>query len=301
MKIGTVKVAKPDRNFALITPQDDPQTLLLIHMRRGPVSPCSEPVPTPARGDVIRYTTDGHNPGRAALWEYDDLRRHFFTLTNDQVALVKRVLGADEARRWQIWNGTKLLPERMRHPGREYCGAYRLPPGTRGTFNQVLLWARRHLGECGIDGPKLQYWDDMPRYSVRARTGSRWQFMGLPYYTGVQAEAAAAKLCTNRRYDEVCVLSIPRPASAPPLSAAEAAKVLATCGRDSLSDHSFGDTEVTWHDPDLLDLFGQPLSVAEGYFSPDEARVTLDGHTYTGAEARQLRDCGFVLQAALNA
>lgn len=72
----------------------------------------------------------------------------------------------------------------------------------------------------------------------------------------------------------------------------EAKEILNGCVRSELRDHAFGDTEVTWMKDGLV--------LADGYFSGTTQTVSVidwgntekSTHSFTGDEARELRECG---------
>jgi hypothetical protein len=64
----------------------------------------------------------------------------------------------------------------------------------------------------------------------------------------------------------------------------EAKALLGATTRDELHDHAFGDVEVYWT--------SDGEEVANGYFSAGTNEVYVAGAIFTGAEARELRQCG---------
>lgn len=64
----------------------------------------------------------------------------------------------------------------------------------------------------------------------------------------------------------------------------EAKALLATCERDELRDHAFGDMEIVWT--------RDGVSIASGYFGHDAAGVSFDGVAFEDDDARALRHLG---------
>ena len=136
----------------------------------------------------------------------------------------------------------------------------------------------------------------MPRYRVRYLSDGEWKPIGLSWYTRAQAEAFAARLRQTEHYPETAVRVADLWPSAPRLSVAGAATVLAACGRDVLKDDWTGASEVSWIDSQ----WGQPVEVATAYFNGDHPHVAIDNQTYTGEEARRLQFCGRILRVSFN-
>jgi len=84
----------------------------------------------------------------------------------------------------------------------------------------------------------------------------------------------------------------PSPPARGPLSLVDASALLASCERSELRDHAFGDTEVTWTDP-------EGTVVADGYFG-GTASVVVAGTSFDGEDARALRDCGSLAAVGRN-
>ncbi len=64
----------------------------------------------------------------------------------------------------------------------------------------------------------------------------------------------------------------------------EAKALLATCERDELRDHAFGDCEVYW-------MKGE-TEIASGYFGGEDAEVHIGETVFIGVAAGELRTLG---------
>ena len=291
---GTVVHYNQARKFGFIKP-DSGGGKVFFHYSKGSIGLSARklPVPTPRTGDRVRYNFNRPGDSRVNFWIFTDIKERLNTLTPAQQQLVQLVLGEKEAKEWEIWNAEEELPEDLRYEGREWYSAQLTGSGPRGTFYQVLLWARYWLAEHNVPGPALPRWPDMPRYTVRVNTAGRWNVINVPFYTRIEAEVFEQYLLGEGRNSGVRVVDIWP--DAPPLSVDEAAKVLAECHRDVLKDDSIGDSEVSWID----DSWGQRTVVATGRFVRRNSWVLLDGHTYRGNDARRLQFCGPNLRAAM--
>ena len=292
---GNVVFYNPDRNFGFIMP-DGSKGKIFFHYSKGwrGRSVRNVPVPVPQKGDRVVYNVREPGDTRANIWVFADINVRLNTLTPAQLELVRQVLGEEESQEWEVWNASEELAEDRRYEGREWYGAQRSGSGPRGTFYQVLLWARYYMAERGVTDPPLKRWPDMPRYTVRIKAGGQWSVINTPRYTRVQAEVFAQHVRDQDRYADVRVYDLWP--DAPNLSVNEAAKVLAECGRDVLKDGYIGDSEVSWFD----ESWGARTEVATARFSGDNSWVTMAGVTYRGDEARLLQFCGPNLRTALN-
>jgi hypothetical protein len=280
---GTVDFYNPVRRFGFIKP-DTGGNKIFFHYSKGSLglSARNVPVPEPKMNDRIRYIpTEGPRP-RAIRWVFSDIKERLNTLTSGQQQQVRLVLGEEEAEKWEIWDASDELAPDRRYDGREWFGAHRYDSGgPRGTFNQVLLWARYYLADCGIPGPPLQRWADMPRYKVQYKADGQWHLINIPRYTRVQAEALEQHLLAEGRYAGVRVVDLWP--TAPPLTIDEAVKVLAECSREVIGADYLGDLEVSWIDHS----WGRDTVVAHAVYSQGHSWLTLDGQTYFSDEANQ--------------
>jgi cold shock CspA family protein len=304
MPEGKVVFYRNAGQFGFIRPNEG-DGRIYFHYSRGTLggSVRHVPMPVPKVGDRVVYTLGRpREDGRvfANSWTLADIKERLNTLTPEQQRLKQRVLGL-AADQWEIWNATDELGKGAAIAHRELFGSYFTAQQTsgapRGTFNQVLLWARFYMAEHGYEGaPPFSPWPDMPRYRVRYLSDGKWTPTGLAWYTKVQAEAFAARLRQTESRPETSVRVADLWPTAPRLSVAGAATVLAACGRDVLKDDWTGASEVSWID----NQWGQPAEVATAYFGGDNPWVTIDGQTYTGEEARHLQFCGRILRFDFN-
>lgn len=292
---GTVVFYNKGRLFGFIKP-DDSDRKIFFHYSNGSLGRSARHVvvPDPTIGDRVRYNVNRLGETRAIVWSFCDIKERLDTLSPSQRELVRQVLGDKEAKEWEIWDASEELAEDRRYEGREWFGAQLNGSGPRGTFYQVLLWSRYWLAEHDVAGPPLLRWPDMPRYTVRIKAGGQWRVINTPWYTRIQAEVFEQHLLAEGRYDGVRVVDLW--SDSPPLTVDEVAKVLAECRRDVLKDDYAGDSEVSWID----NSWDAHTEVATARFSEANTWLTMNGHTYRGAEARQLQFCGPSVHAVLH-
>jgi cold shock CspA family protein len=276
---GTVAYYNRIRRYGYIRP-DLGGKRIFFHFSQGITLTRHEfQMPTPKRGDRISFNFDDVTR-RATIWTFIDIRDRLNTLSPSQRRLARTVLGehADNGV-IEIWN--TLADEDEWHLPTA-LEVFQSNPGPQGTFNQVLLWCRYYLSEHRYsDAPSLQRWPDMPRYSVRHSYGAgQWLPINVAWYTRTEAEAFAAYLRAEGRYEEVRILDLWP--DAPMLSMWEARKVLARTKIVEAGD------QVTWIS---RQWDGHPAVVARGEFC-STPHVIFDGHDYRGEEALRLRDCG---------